>query len=115
MSKSVRVNRNLIVDRNIFDFLTNTNNIICSVILNANTEEGISYLSTSDKSDMISYLPSDKLKEEYGFDPFGRGVGRGVGVLVLVVLIFPSWVVVSVVLVTPNSRYDIPTFVFFFA
>jgi len=77
MSKSVRVNRNLIVDRNIFDFLTNTNNIICSVILNANTEEGISYLSTSDKSDMISYLPSDKLKEEYGFDPFGRGVGRG--------------------------------------
>jgi hypothetical protein len=26
---------------------------------------------------MVSYLPSDKFKEEYGFDPFGHGVGRG--------------------------------------
>ena len=70
MSKSVRVNRNLIVDRNIFDFLANTNNTICGVILNANTEEGINYLSTSDKSDMISYLPSDKFKEEYCEDNY---------------------------------------------
>ena len=76
MAKTVRVNNNLVVHRDFFDFLANTNNIICSIILNANTESGINYLSPSDKSDMISYLPESKFKNEMEFDVFGEKVGR---------------------------------------
>lgn len=76
MAKTVRVNSNLVVHRDFFDFLANTNNIICSIILNANTEGGINYLAPSDKGDMISYLPESKFKDEVGFDVFGEKVGR---------------------------------------
>jgi hypothetical protein len=76
MSKIVRVNDNLVVSRDFFDFLANTNNVICSIILNANTERGISFLSPSNKGDMISYLPDSKFKNDPEFDPFGERVGR---------------------------------------
>ena len=68
MQKGVEISGNLTVDRNIFDFLANTNSLVSAVILNIPTEYGISYISPSDKSDMVSYLPMDKYKEEN--DPF---------------------------------------------
>jgi len=70
MSKSVRINKNLYVNRSIYDFLNNTSNIICGILLNLDSLDEISYLAPTDKEDMISYLPISKLKLDYGFDPF---------------------------------------------
>lgn len=66
-SKSIKINPNLIVDNRIFDFLVNTNNIICNLILNTDTQPGVNYIS-SVNGDMASYLPDSKVKE--GADPF---------------------------------------------
>ena len=68
MQKGVEISGNLTVDRSIFDFLANTNSLVCAIILNIPTEYGVSYISSSDRSDMVSYLPMDKYNEET--DPF---------------------------------------------
>lgn len=82
---SIKVNPNLIVDRRFFEFLVNTDNIICSIILNTDTQPGVNYISPVN-GDMISYLPDSKVKES--FDPFKQNgritikIGRLVSKLV---------------------------------
>ncbi len=66
-SNSIKVNPNLIVEKKFFDFLENTNNIVCSIILNINTNPIVNYIS-SVSGDMVSYLPDTKAKES--FNPF---------------------------------------------
>lgn len=66
-SNSIKVNPNLIVEKKFFDFLENTNNIVCSIILNINTNPSVNYIS-SVSGDMVSYLPDTKAKES--FNPF---------------------------------------------
>jgi hypothetical protein len=76
MTKSVRINKHLYVDQSMFNFLSNSNNIITSIILNIDCNEDFNFLMPSDKSDFITYLGSDKLKKFDGSDPFVRGIGR---------------------------------------
>ncbi len=64
---SVRINPNLVVDKQFFEFLVNTNNIICSIILNGETEKGINFIKSLD-SEFISYLQDEKKKDDV--DPF---------------------------------------------
>ena len=64
---SVRINSNLVVDKEFFNFLTSTNNIISNVILNGDTEKGINYIKPID-SETISYLSDEKKKD--GINPF---------------------------------------------
>lgn len=64
---SVKINSNLVVDKQFFEFLVNTNNIICNVILNGETEKGINFIKSVD-SEFISYLQDEKKKDDT--DPF---------------------------------------------
>jgi hypothetical protein len=70
MSKQVRINDNLIVSSEFFEFLSNMGGLIPTLILNLETEKGIGYISPTDKNDMVSYLPMNKYKDSVGFDPF---------------------------------------------
>lgn len=76
MSKTVRISSRLSVDRIFFEFLSNSNNIISRIILHGETLPGINFISSTEKIDMISYLPDNKFKNEYGFDPFDKNIGR---------------------------------------
>jgi hypothetical protein len=68
MSKSVNINDNLQVDRNLFNFLNNSGNLICSLILYAaNTNPDINYIAPAGK-DMVSFLPMNKVKSLSAFD-----------------------------------------------
>lgn len=69
MADMVRINRNLTVEKSFYDFLSMNHNIISIILLNINTEPGIDFLSPTSKSDMISYLPENKLKSD-DLDPF---------------------------------------------
>ena len=70
MSRLVRIHDNLVVDKEFFDFITNCNHIICRILIygTINDDCDINYISTSNKVDMISYLPNSKVKD--GVDPF---------------------------------------------
>jgi hypothetical protein len=69
MTDMVRINRNLTVEKSFYDFLSMNHNIICLILLNINTEPGIDFLAPTDKADLISYLPENKLKDGE-LDPF---------------------------------------------
>ena len=86
---SVRINKNLIIDKQFFEFLTNTNNIICNVILNGNTEEGINFIKHVD-SDMISYLSDEKKKD--GVDPFTQSNRTKIRIGRLVSKLIPQYI-----------------------
>ena len=73
---NIKINNSLSVDRSIFDFLSNTSDIICNLILNIRTLEGINYISPSDKEDVITCLPQSKYINSISFDPYSDGVGR---------------------------------------
>ena len=70
MSRLVRINDNLTVDKEFFEFITNNSHIICSILLYGSTspESDVNYISSSSKSDMISYLPKGKVRD--GIDSF---------------------------------------------
>jgi hypothetical protein len=68
MSKSVKINDVLQVDRNLFNFLNNSGNLICSLILYAAiTNPDINFISPCGK-DMVSFLPMNKVKSLSIFD-----------------------------------------------
>lgn len=68
MSKSVHINDNLQVDKNFFNFLSNSNNIICSLILYGSSGSSeINYISPAGK-DMVTFLPMKKVKSLSMFD-----------------------------------------------
>ena len=72
MSKLVHINDNLSVDRSFFEFLTNNNNLICSLILYAQTNPQINYISYH-SSDMVSFLSMKKIMNNPGLgDPFNN-------------------------------------------
>ena len=76
MTKSVKINDNLYVDRSLFDFLINSNNIISALILSCETITGPNYFAPSVKEDMVTYLPANKFKEELVESVYDDGIGR---------------------------------------
>lgn len=66
--KPVIINPNLTVEKSFFDFITNQDNLICRIILNGETKEGINFLAPTSKKDFISGLKTSKFIE--GNDPF---------------------------------------------
>lgn len=87
MSNKVRINENLVVNKDFFEFLSNSGGIIPAIIMNLPTKEDINFIAPSDKSDMISYLPSTKVG--LVSDPFNNPhrqllkVGRLINKLIL--------------------------------
>ena len=88
MSKQVRINDNLIVHKDFFDFLANTGGLVTALILNLETLPEVNFISPTDRVDMVSYLPMNKFKEQSDFDPFDNSsrttlkVGRLVNKLI---------------------------------
>lgn len=75
--KSIRINDDLFIGSDIFDFLVNNNHLISSLILQSHTNRDINYVSHGDSGETISYLPMNKYNSLfYDFNPYGRGVGR---------------------------------------
>lgn len=77
MQKYYHVN-SLTVDVSFRDFLSSSHNKINRMILCVETENNIDFISTSDKPDMISYLPSSKIEKtiQLGHDPFSEQANR---------------------------------------
>lgn len=72
MVKQIRINDNLIVSQDFFEFLSNTGGLVPAMILNLNTDPSIGYISVTEKPDMVSYLPMNKFRQEPDFDPFSN-------------------------------------------
>lgn len=77
MQKVFQIN-DLLVDAHFKDFLLSSQNKCCRMILCLDTNGKCNYISPSDKEDMISYLPKNKLAKvlESGMDPFSPEAGR---------------------------------------
>lgn len=77
MQKFYTIN-NLYVDPYLKDFLVSNHNKINRMILCVDTLSDINFLSHSDKSDMISYLPKNKKAKvlKAGIDPFSAEAER---------------------------------------
>ncbi len=77
MQKVFQIN-DLLVDAHFKDFLLSSQNKCCRMILCLDTNGKCNYISPSDKEDMISYLPKNKLVKvlENGIDPFSAEAGR---------------------------------------
>lgn len=88
MSKQVRINDNLVVSKDFFDFIANSGGLVPALILNLETSPDVNFISTTDKLDMVSYLPMSKFKHSLDFDPFNNSsrtvlkVGRLINKLV---------------------------------
>lgn len=69
---SVKINRNLSVSKEFFEFLSNTSNIICGLILNIETTPGINFISTH-SPELISYIQTEKINPSQNpFEQKGR-------------------------------------------
>lgn len=77
MQKYYTIN-SLLVDAYFKDFLVSTQNKINKMILCVDTKIDINFISPSDKSDMISYLPKNKRAKvlDAGIDPFSNEADR---------------------------------------
>lgn len=73
--RQIKINKSLYVDQEFFQFLLNSNSIICQLILNTETNDEINYISSTDHQDKVSYLPQSKFNEEIT-DPFANKIGR---------------------------------------
>lgn len=77
---NININRTLSVSKTFFDFLVNTNSIICSMILNLETKSDINYINNTADSDIVTFLPKSKCKSypniPDGYDPYMDGIGR---------------------------------------
>jgi len=76
MRKSIQITRKLVVDQEFFQFLLNNSCMISNLLVNLEMENEINFIAPTDFSDKISYLPDSKNKNEVGFDPFDKGIGR---------------------------------------
>lgn len=77
MQKVFQIN-DLLVDTHFKDFLMSSQNKCCRMLLCLDTNGKCNYIAPSDKEDMISYLPKNKLAKvmEAGIDPFSPESGR---------------------------------------
>jgi len=73
--RQIKINKSLYVDQEFFQFLLNSNSIICQLILNTETNDEINYISSTDHQDKVSYLPQCKFNDEIT-DPFANKIGR---------------------------------------
>jgi hypothetical protein len=77
MLKPVRLNKNLTVDKTIFDFLSNNgDHFISAIILNIDTNSDIGYIGAGDSGDNVTYLPMSKFKDCPEFNPWEKKSGR---------------------------------------
>jgi len=67
-SNFIKLN-NIYVDLNLYNFISSTNNIICTLLMNTVTEDGIYYLEPTEKPDMIGYIQRSKIKDFDNFNP----------------------------------------------
>ncbi len=78
MTNTFRISDNLTVDIPFKDFLSCNSNRIAMMIMSFRTMEGINYIGTTDKPDVISFLPPSKQEyvEQNYLDPYSDGIGR---------------------------------------
>lgn len=72
------INQNLVVDKDINDFLMCNHCRVSTIIKGFLTSPDVNYLGLSDKPDTVSYLPSSKVKNAMDnfIDPFSTEAGR---------------------------------------
>ena len=76
MRKAIQITRNLTVDNEFLQFLLNNSCLISNIFINLEFENEINFISPTQDTDKVSYLPASKNKGGDNFDPFGDGVGR---------------------------------------